>query len=174
PQHNAHGGRRRRRRTAPRLKRPTRRPEKSASSQRGTCEEMLWRLGRLCRLTLLSVFASSANVRVRFATFLRRPAPPLPPPSVMKHHLRSLVAVSRDAQREEFLDVLAESADYDVVIFESIERGYSRVKQVLPDLVLVYMDIDDVGGSQLLSMLKTDRSLSGIFVETCATAGAAW
>lgn len=91
----------------------------------------------------------------------------------MNRRLRSLVAVSRDPQREELLDVLAESADYDVVVVESIERGYSRVKQVLPDLVLVYMDIDDVGGSQLLSMLMTDRSLSGIPVETCATARAA-
>src|SRR5262245_51018100 len=101
------------------------------------------------------------------------PASPLPPRSGMNRRLRSLVAVSRDPQREELLDVLAESADYDVVVVESIERGYSRVKQVLPDLVLVYMDIDDVGGSQLLSMLMTDRSLSGIPVETCATARAA-
>ena len=90
----------------------------------------------------------------------------------MNRRLRRLVAVSRDPQREELLDVLAESTGYDVVVFESIERGYSRVKQVRPDLVIVYIDIDDVGGSHLLSMLKTDRSLSGIPGETCTTAGA--
>lgn len=82
---------------------------------------------------------------------------------------RSVVAVSRDSQREELLDALADASGYDVVFVESIASGYSRIKQVLPDLIIVYFEVDDVAACRLLSMLKVDTDLFGIPVATCAT-----
>ena len=52
---------------------------------------------------------------------------------------------------------------------ESVAHGYSRIKQVMPDLVIVYLEIEDVAGCQLLSMLSIDDDLFGIPVVTCST-----
>ena len=52
---------------------------------------------------------------------------------------------------------------------ESIAHGYSRIKQVTPDVVIVLSEIDDVAACQLLSMLKIDGELSRIPVVTRAT-----
>jgi DNA-binding response OmpR family regulator len=86
----------------------------------------------------------------------------------MSHPLRSLVAVSRDPERAELLDALADAGDYDVIFVESVAHGYSRIKQVMPDLVIVSAEIDDVAVCQLLSMLSIDNDLFGIPVVTCA------
>jgi PleD family two-component response regulator len=84
---------------------------------------------------------------------------------------RSFVAVSGDQRQEELLDVLlADEHDYGVVFVESIARSYSRIKQVVPDVVIVYCAIDDLAACQLLSMLKLDAELSRIRVVTCANA----
>ena len=84
---------------------------------------------------------------------------------------RSVVAVSGDPARPELLDALLMDAnDYDIIFVESIERGYSRIKQVTPDLVIVFLEIDDVAACQLLSMLKIDSDTSDIPVVTGATA----
>src|SRR5260370_37280514 len=76
---------------------------------------------------------------------------------------RSVVAVSGDPQRAELLDLLSVDANSYVVIFvESVVRGYSRIKQVTPDLVIVLLEIDDVAACQLLSLLNIDTDTSGI------------
>jgi PleD family two-component response regulator len=81
---------------------------------------------------------------------------------------RSLVVVSGQAQRAELLDaLLVDTNDYDIVFVESIARGYSRIKQVTPDLVVVHSEIDDVAACRLLSMLTIDRDVSRIPVVTC-------
>jgi hypothetical protein len=86
----------------------------------------------------------------------------------MSHVLRSIVAVSGDPHRADLLDALiADENGFDVIFVESIERGYSRIKQVFPDVVVVYSPIDDAAACQLLSMLHTDRAVSGIPVVTC-------
>jgi DNA-binding response OmpR family regulator len=86
----------------------------------------------------------------------------------MSDSRRSLVAVSRDPEVAELLDALADAGDYDVIFVESVAHGYSRIKQVMPDLVIVYAEIDDVAVCQLLSMLSIDNDLFGIPVVTCA------
>jgi PleD family two-component response regulator len=84
---------------------------------------------------------------------------------------RSFVAVNGDQQQEELLDaLLADEHDYGVVFVESIARSYSRIKQVVPDVVIVYCAMDDFAACQLLSMLKLDAELSRIRVVTCANA----
>jgi DNA-binding NarL/FixJ family response regulator len=82
----------------------------------------------------------------------------------------SVMAVSNDALRPELLDrLLVDDNDFNVIVVESIERAYSRITQAQPDVVVVFMNIDDVDACQLLSMLHCDCSLRGMSVVTCAT-----
>jgi hypothetical protein len=83
---------------------------------------------------------------------------------------RRVVVVGGCPDRAQNLhDLLVDTNDYDVVVMESIAHGYSRIKQVAPDFVIVLLEIDDVAACQLLSMLKIDRDLSRIPLVTCAT-----
>ena len=64
---------------------------------------------------------------------------------------------------------IRENNNYDVIVVESIERAYSRISLVQPDVVVLFMNIDDVDGCQLLSMLHMDRGLRGVKVVACTT-----
>jgi response regulator RpfG family c-di-GMP phosphodiesterase len=81
----------------------------------------------------------------------------------------SLVAVSNYALRPELLDRLVDDNNYNVIVVESIERAYSRIRQVQPAAVVVFMNIDDVDACQLLSMLHIDHELRGMSVLSCTT-----
>ena len=82
----------------------------------------------------------------------------------------SVVAVSNDALRPELLDrLLVDDNNINVIVVESIERAYSRIRQLQPDVVVVFMNIDDVDACRLLSMLHMDHGLRGVSVVTCAT-----
>jgi hypothetical protein len=75
---------------------------------------------------------------------------------------RKIVAVSNDQCRPELMSALvADGLGCDVVSVESIERGYSRIKHIAPDSIVVLVGIDDVPACRLLSMLKLDG-------DTCA------
>ena len=88
----------------------------------------------------------------------------------MSRSLRSLVVVSGQLQRVPNLDdLLVDTNDDDVIFVESIAHSYSRIKRVVPELVIISSEIDDVATCQLLSMLRVDRRSSGIPVLTCAT-----
>jgi CheY-like chemotaxis protein len=82
---------------------------------------------------------------------------------------RSVVAVSRDPERAELLNALADAFGYNVVHVETIASGYSRIRQVMPDLIILYCEVDDVAACRLLSMLKFDGDLLAIPVATFAT-----
>src|SRR5712671_5125770 len=83
----------------------------------------------------------------------------------MSRSLRSLVAVSGERQRAELLDaLLVDENEYDLIFVESVAGGYSRIKELTPDLVIVCLETEDVAACQLLSMLKTDRDMSAIAV----------
>ena len=87
----------------------------------------------------------------------------------MRGSLRIVLAVS-DPQRAEFLDALfPDSGECDIVVVESLARAYSRIKQEMPDLVIVLCEVDDLAACQLLSMLTADAATSSIPVETWAT-----
>jgi DNA-binding NarL/FixJ family response regulator len=82
----------------------------------------------------------------------------------------SVVAVSSDALRPELLDrLLVDDNNINVIVVESIERAYSRIRQLQPDVVVVFMNIDDVDACRLLSMLHMDHGLRGVSVVTCTT-----
>ena len=88
----------------------------------------------------------------------------------MNHPPRTVVLVSRHEPQAQSLDALVvATSDYDVISVESIAHSYSRIKQVVPDLVIISSEIDDVATCQLLSMLRVDRRSSGIPVLTCPT-----
>jgi DNA-binding response OmpR family regulator len=86
---------------------------------------------------------------------------------VVDHSTRSAVAVSGLAQRANLLDALMlDGNDYGVIILESIADAYSRIREMTPDLVIVYLEIDDAAACQLLSMLTIDSETSRIPVVT--------
>jgi DNA-binding NarL/FixJ family response regulator len=88
----------------------------------------------------------------------------------MNRPLRTVVLVSGHAPHAQSLDaLLMATSDYDVIFVESIAHSYSRIKRVVPDLVIISSEIDDAATCQLLSMLRVDRGSSAIPVLTCAT-----
>ena len=54
-----------------------------------------------------------------------------------------------------------------VVFVESTEHAYRHIKRLTPHLIIVCLDIDDLDGFQVLSMLKLDEDTKGIPVVTC-------
>jgi DNA-binding response OmpR family regulator len=80
--------------------------------------------------------------------------------------VRSVAVVTRDP-RPDLLDTVLGAGDYDVVFVESLSRAYSCIKRATPDLVIVYLEIDDPESFQLLSMLAIDAETARIPVCTC-------
>jgi hypothetical protein len=73
------------------------------------------------------------------------------------------VAVSADSLREQLLNVLTiDENDFDIIVVESIAHGYSRIKELMPHLIVVFFEIDDVEACQLLAMLRHDDDVAGI------------
>ena len=82
----------------------------------------------------------------------------------------NIVAVSDDAHRPQLLDMLmADDSSCDVIVMESITRAYSRIRELEPALVVLFMDIEDQDACRLLSTLHNDRALRGLSLLLCAT-----
>jgi CheY-like chemotaxis protein len=78
-----------------------------------------------------------------------------------------IMAVSDEAARADLLAaLLADTTEYDVIFVESVENAYSRVKQLVPDLVILFLDVNDEAPCQVLSMLQLDQETSAIPVVT--------
>ena len=58
---------------------------------------------------------------------------------------------------------------YDVVFVESSDRAYSQVKKLRPDMVILCIRIEDLGGFQCLTMLTLDAETRHIPVLTYTT-----
>jgi PleD family two-component response regulator len=86
----------------------------------------------------------------------------------------SVVAVTDDALQETLLDALLDDrSPYDAVFMESVARGYSRIRQIVPELIIVLTRIDDAETCRLLTMLALDRELCSIPVVTWVAPDAA-
>jgi CheY-like chemotaxis protein len=83
--------------------------------------------------------------------------------------LRKVMVVGSQPNQR-VLETLADAGDYDVVIVESAARAYSHIKRVIPNLVVLCLDVDDPDGCHVLSMLKLDSATSWIPVVTYAMA----
>ena len=80
-----------------------------------------------------------------------------------------VVIVNGSAQMLGLLDVSLGSGHYDVVLVESHEHAYSRIKRVQPDLVILCTRIEEPEGFRVLSMLKLDDETRKIPVLTYTT-----
>jgi CheY-like chemotaxis protein len=80
---------------------------------------------------------------------------------------QQVVVVSKQSQLNGLLETVLDAGQYDVVFVESTERAYTHIKQLTPRLIIVCLDIDDLDGFQVLSMLKLDPETRDIPVVTC-------
>ena len=80
---------------------------------------------------------------------------------------QQVVVVSNQSHLNGLLETVLDAGQYDVVFVESTEHAYSHIKRLSPHLIIVCLDIDDIDGFQVLSMLKLDSETKGIPVVTC-------
>ena len=88
-------------------------------------------------------------------------------PMAVRPHSQQVVVVSKQSQLNGLLETVLDAGQYDVVFVESTEHAYSHIKRLSPSLIIVCLDIDDLDGFQVLSMLKLDHETKGIPVVTC-------
>jgi DNA-binding response OmpR family regulator len=90
-------------------------------------------------------------------------------PTTVRPSSQQVVVVSKQSQLNGLLETVLDAGQYDVVFVESTEHAYSHIKRLTPHLIIVCLDIDDLDGFQVLSMLKLDDETKGIPVVTCTT-----
>jgi CheY-like chemotaxis protein len=88
-------------------------------------------------------------------------------PMAVKSAPQQVVVVSKQSQMNGLLETVLDAGQYDVVFVESTEHAYSHIKRLSPNLIIVCLDIDDMDGFQVLSMLKLDNETKAIPVVTC-------
>ena len=80
--------------------------------------------------------------------------------------IQKVVIVNGSDEILGLLETVLEAGHYDIVFVESAEHAYSQIKRVQPDLVILYMRMEDIHGFQVLSMLKLDAETQRIPVLT--------
>jgi CheY-like chemotaxis protein len=80
---------------------------------------------------------------------------------------QQVVVVSNQSQMHGLLETVLDAGQYDVVSVESTDHAYSCIKRLSPHLVIVCLDVDDIDGFLVLSMLKLDSDTRHIPVVTC-------
>lgn len=90
-------------------------------------------------------------------------------PAATSGDVQKVVIVNGSADMLEVIETVLDAGHYDVVFVESNERAYSQIKRVQPNLVILCVDIDDMEGFQVLSMLKLDADTRAIPVVTYTT-----
>jgi CheY-like chemotaxis protein len=90
-------------------------------------------------------------------------------PATVRSTSQQVVVVSKQSQLNGLLETVLGAGQYDVVFVESTEHAYTHIKRLTPHLIIVCLDIDDLDGFQVLSMLKLDEVTKGIPVVTCTT-----
>ena len=88
-------------------------------------------------------------------------------PATLRSTSQQVVVVSKQSQLNGLLETVLDAGQYDVVFVESTEHAYSHIKRLTPHLIIVCLDIDDLDGFQVLSMLKLDQETKGIPIVTC-------
>jgi CheY-like chemotaxis protein len=80
---------------------------------------------------------------------------------------QQVVVVSKQSQLNGLLETVLDAGHYDVVFVESTEHAYSHIKRLMPHLIIVCLDVDELDAFQVLSMLKLDHDTKHIPVVTC-------
>src|SRR6476620_6601911 len=66
----------------------------------------------------------------------------------------------------ELLETVLEAGHYNVVFVEAAEHAYSQIQRVRPNLVILCVQLEEMNGFQVLSMLKLDPETREIPVLT--------
>jgi PleD family two-component response regulator len=111
-------------------------------------------------LLLVSVKGQGDKATMMTTTHVRTPM-------AVRSTSQQVVVVSKQCQLNGLLETVLDAGQYDVVFVESTEHAYSHIKRLTPHLIIVCLDIDDLDGFQVLSMLKLDADTKGIPVVTC-------
>lgn len=80
---------------------------------------------------------------------------------------RTAVVVTRHPEHDA-LDVVMDSPDIDIAIFESPATAYARIKHEQPSAVIINLSFDSSMEFLLLTLLKLDRETASIPIWTCA------
>ncbi len=83
--------------------------------------------------------------------------------------VQKVVVVNGNTEVLGMLETVLDAGRYDMVFVESGDRAYSRIKKVVPNLVILCARIEDLNGFQLLTMLKLDDETKHIPVLTYTT-----
>src|ERR671931_145718 len=81
------------------------------------------------------------------------------------HALKTIAVVGKQPDRHVLDTVL--KANYGIVLIESLAKAYSHIKRLAPEAVIVCLDVNDLEGVEVLSMLNLDSTTSLIPVVTC-------
>ncbi len=79
---------------------------------------------------------------------------------------KKVVIVNGSPDTLQLFEMVLDAGHYDVVFVESNNHAYSQIRRVLPNLVILCVQIDEIEGFQVLSMLKLDEATRGIPVLT--------
>jgi CheY-like chemotaxis protein len=79
---------------------------------------------------------------------------------------QKVVVVNGTPEILELLETVLEAGRYDMVFVESSAHAYSRIRRVQPNLIILCMDLAELEGFHLLSMLKLDPETQRIPVVT--------
>jgi hypothetical protein len=78
--------------------------------------------------------------------------------------------VTADPVLPKVIETLIGDNSGDGVIFvEPMDRAYSQIRQIMPDIVVIFCKIDDPDAWQVVSMLKLDPALRAVRVVTHAS-----
>jgi CheY-like chemotaxis protein len=69
---------------------------------------------------------------------------------------QKVVIVNGTSVTLELLETVLEAGHYNVVFVEAAAHAYSQIKRVKPNLVILCVQLEDMDGFQVLSMLKLD------------------
>ena len=81
---------------------------------------------------------------------------------------QKVVIVNGNTEILGLLEGVLEAGHYDVVFVESNAHAYSQIKRVQPNLVIMCVDVDDMDGFRVLSMLNLDPGTRDIPILTYA------
>jgi PleD family two-component response regulator len=81
---------------------------------------------------------------------------------------QKVVIVNGSAAIMGLVESILDAGRYDIVFVESSARAYSAIKRVRPGLVILCVSVEEMGGFQVLSMLKLDDETRHIPILTYA------
>ena len=74
---------------------------------------------------------------------------------------RTILVLSRHAG-DDIPDQSLEVGPFDAVVIESFSRAYSQIRRFRPDLIVMFVSMDDSEGFQALSLLQLDPEVARI------------